>query len=207
VQRGKWVLENLLGTPPPAPPPNIPPLEAHGKDGKMSMRQAMEEHRANPVCASCHSKMDPIGFALENFDGIGQWRDKDNGSPIDSSGKLPDGSSFDGAAGLRRALLTAHKDEFISTFTEKLMTYALGRGVEPYDRPAMRSIIREAAKQDSTIPAFINAIVRSPQFQMRAAPVLSQKESQKENPNPKPLSPSAAENTNPAKAGTKAKKS
>jgi mono/diheme cytochrome c family protein len=169
VQRGKWVLENLLGTPPPAPPPNIPALDPHGKDGKMTMRQAMEMHRANPVCASCHSRMDPIGFALENFDGIGQWRDKDNGVAIDSSGTLPDGSAFDGAAGLRNALLTAHKDEFIATFTEKLMTYALGRGVEPYDRPAMRAIIREAATQNSTIPAFINAIVGSPQFQMRVS--------------------------------------
>ena len=167
VQRGKWVLENMLGTPPPAPPPNVPALDPHGKDGNMSMRQAMELHRANPVCASCHSKMDPIGFALENFNGIGQWRDKDNGAPIDSSGTLPDGSAFDGAAGLRKALLTAHRDEFIATFTEKLMTYALGRGVEPYDRPAMRAIIREAATQNSTIPAFINAIVKSPQFQMR----------------------------------------
>jgi hypothetical protein len=117
--------------------------------------------------------MDPIGFALENFDGIGQWRDKDNGAVIDSSGKLPDGSSFDGAAGLRQALLTAHKDEFIATFTEKLMTYALGRGIEPYDRPVMRSVIREAAKENSTIPALINAIVKSPEFQMRAAPQIT----------------------------------
>ena len=167
VQRGKWVLENMLGTPPPAPPPNVPALDPHGKDGKMSMRQAMEMHRANPVCASCHSKMDPIGFALENYDGIGQWRNDDDGAAIDPSGTLPDGSSFSGAAGLRQALLTALKDEFISTFTEKLLTYALGRGVEPYDRPAMRSIIREAATKNSTIPAFIGAIVRSPQFQMR----------------------------------------
>ena len=196
VQRGKWVLENLLGTPPPAPPPNIPALDPHGKDGNMTMRQAMEMHRANPVCASCHSKMDPIGFALENFDGIGQWRNEDNGAPIDSSGKLPDGSAFDGAAGLRKALLSAHQEEFISTFTEKLMTYALGRGVEPYDRPALRAIMREAAKQNTTIPAVINAIVRSPQFQMRAAPaapvtrsaattnatVVDQKDNQKATP-------------------------
>jgi hypothetical protein len=178
VQRGKWVLENLLGTPPPAPPPNIPALDPHGKDGKMTMRQAMEMHRANPVCASCHSKMDPIGFALENFDGIGQWRDVDNGAAIDSSGKLPDGSAFNGAAGLRQALLAAHQEEFISTFTEKLMTYALGRGVEPYDRPAMRAIMREAAKQNTTIPAVIDAIVRSPQFQMRAAPAATATRSQ-----------------------------
>ncbi|HXJ39612.1 MAG TPA: DUF1585 domain-containing protein, partial [Bryobacteraceae bacterium] len=153
--------------PPPAPPPNIPPLDPHGKDGKQSMRQAMEQHRANPVCASCHSKMDPLGFALENYDGIGAWRDKDNGTVIDSSGVLPDGSKFNGAAGLREALLQHHRDEFIATFTEKLMTYALGRGVEPYDRPVMRSVMREASKQNTTIQALINAIIQSPQFQLR----------------------------------------
>jgi cytochrome c553 len=167
VQRGKWVLENLLGTPPPPPPPNVPSLDAHGKDGKLSMRQAMEAHRANPVCASCHSRMDPIGFALENFDGVGAWRDKDNGTVIDSSGKLPDGATFNGAAGLKKLLLTQHREEFISTFTEKLMIYALGRGLEGYDRPAVRAVMHEAAKNDSTIPALIDAIVDSPQFQMR----------------------------------------
>lgn len=167
VQRGKWVLENLLGTPPPPPPPNVPALEAHGKDGKLSMRQAMEAHRANPVCASCHSRMDPIGFALENFDGIGAWRDQDNGTLIDSSGKLPDGGAFNGAAGLKTLLLTQHRDEFISTFTAKLMTYALGRGLEGYDQPAVRAVMREAAKNNSTIPALIDAIVASPQFQTR----------------------------------------
>ena len=167
VQRGKWVLENLLGAPPPPPPPNVPSLETKGKHGQLSMRQAMEAHRANPVCASCHSRMDPIGFALENYNGIGQWRDKDNGAPIDASGKLPDGTTFNGPAGLKQLLLTQHRDEFISTFTEKLMTYALGRGLESYDRPAMREIIRDAAKHDATIPSLIEAIVRSPQFQMR----------------------------------------
>ncbi|HVW84571.1 MAG TPA: DUF1592 domain-containing protein, partial [Bryobacteraceae bacterium] len=167
VQRGKWVLENLLGTPPPPPPPNVPSLDPHGKSGKLSMRQAMEMHRANPVCASCHSRMDPIGFALENFDGVGAWRTEDNGSPIDASGKLPDGTTFNGAAGLKKLLLTQHRDEFLSTFTEKLMTYALGRGLEPYDAPAVRAIMRDAAKQNDTIPALINSIVRSPQFQMR----------------------------------------
>jgi hypothetical protein len=161
------VLENLLGTPPPAPPPNVPPLDPHGKDGKISMRQAMEAHRANPVCATCHSRMDPIGFALENYNGIGQWRDQDNGTTIDASGKLPDGAAFTGPAGLKQLLLTQHRDEFISTFTEKLMTYALGRGLESYDRPAVRSIMREAAKHNDTIPALIDSIVKSPQFQMR----------------------------------------
>jgi hypothetical protein len=120
--------------------------------------------------------MDPIGFALENFDGIGAWRDKDNGAVIDSSGKLPDGSAFNGAAGLRNLLLTQHRDEFISTFTEKLMTYALGRGLESYDRPAIRSIMREAAKDNTTVPALIRAIIDSPQFQMRK-PVLEAKTS------------------------------
>jgi len=177
VQRGKWVLENLLGTPPPPPPPNVPSLDPHGKDGKMSMRQAMEMHRANPVCATCHSRMDPIGFALENFDGIGAWRDEDNGTKIDSSGKLPDGSAFNGAAGLRTLLLTQHRDEFISTFTEKLMIYALGRGLESYDRPTIRTIMRDAAKDNTTIPALIRAIIASPQFQMRKATDLRSKES------------------------------
>ncbi len=167
VQRGKWILENLLGTPPPAPPPNVPPLDTHGKEGKLTMRQAMEAHRANPVCASCHSKMDPLGFALENYDGIGQWRDTDGGADIDPSGTLPNGASFKGGAGLRQALLNNHREEFVSTFTEKLMIYALGRGLEPYDRPVMRSIMREAARHNTTIPALINAIIQSPQFQMR----------------------------------------
>lgn len=167
VQRGKWVLENLLGTPPPPKPPDVPDLEPHGKDGKLTMRQAMDQHRANPTCAGCHSKMDPIGFSLENFDGIGAWRDKDNGAVIDASGKLPDGTVFSGAAGLTSLLLGQHREEFISTFTEKLMTYALGRGIESYDRPAMRSIIKEAEMRNTTIPALIDAIVKSSQFQMR----------------------------------------
>jgi cytochrome c551/c552 len=167
VQRGKWVLENLLGTPPPPPPPNVPSLDPHGKDGNLTMRQAMEAHRANPVCASCHSRMDPIGFSLENYNGVGAWRDKDNGAAIDPTGKLPDGTVFTGPAGLKQLLLTQHRDEFLSTFTEKLMTYALGRGLDPSDRPAVRAILRDAAKQDDTIPALIDAIVGSPQFQMR----------------------------------------
>jgi len=113
--------------------------------------------------------MDPIGFALENYDGIGAWRDTDNGMVIDATGKLPDGSVFQGSAGLSRLILEQHSNEFIATFAEKLMTYALGRGIERYDKPALRTIIQEAAKQNSTIPAFIDAIVKSPQFQMRKA--------------------------------------
>ena len=168
VQRGKWVLENLLGTPPPPPPPDIPALEAHAKDGKhLTMRQQMEQHRANPTCSSCHSRMDPIGFSLENYDGIGAWRSKDGGNPIDASGKMPDGATFDGPGGLRNLLLTTHRDEFLATVTEKLLTYALGRGLEFYDGPAMRAIVRDAATQNSTIPALISSVVKSPQFQMR----------------------------------------
>ncbi len=170
VQRGKWVLENLLGTPPPPPPPDIPALEAKTKSGKLlTMRQQMEQHRANPTCASCHSRMDPIGFSLENYDGIGAFRTKDGGSTIDTTGKMPDGHVFQGPAGLKNLLLTTHRDEFISTFTEKLMTYALGRGIEYSDKPGMRAIIRDAAKQNTSIPAMINAIISSPQFQMRRA--------------------------------------
>jgi hypothetical protein len=168
VQRGKWVLENLLGSPPPPPPPDIPTLESHQKEGvHLTMRQQMEQHRANPTCASCHSRMDPIGFSLENYDGDGKWRSKDSGAVIDASGKMPDGATFSGPAGLKDLLLTKHRDEFISTFTEKLLTYALGRGVEYYDRPAMRAIIKDAASQNTTIPALIQSIVKSSQFQMR----------------------------------------
>jgi len=168
VQRGKWVLENLLGTPPPPPPPHIPALEAKAKDGKrLTMRQQMEQHRANATCASCHARMDPIGFSLENYDGIGAWRSKDDGNAIDASGKMPDGTVFDGPSGLRNLLLTAHRDEFLATVTEKLLTYALGRGLEFYDGPAMRAIVRDAAAQNYTIPALISSVVKSPQFQMR----------------------------------------
>jgi cytochrome c551/c552 len=168
VQRGKWVLENILGSPPPPPPPDIPALEAHSKEGKqLTMRQQMEQHRANPTCASCHSRMDPIGFSLENYDGDGKWRSKDAGNVIDVSGKMPDGTTFQGPAGLKDLILNKHREEFIDTFTEKLLTYALGRGVEYYDRPSMRAVIRDAETQNTTIPALIESIVKSPQFQMR----------------------------------------
>ncbi|HEY3839478.1 MAG TPA: DUF1592 domain-containing protein [Bryobacteraceae bacterium] len=171
VQRGKWVLENLLGSPPPPPPPDIPALEAHSKEGKsLTMRQQMEQHRTNAVCASCHGRMDPIGFALENYDGVGAWRAKDSGNTIDAAGKLPDGTTFEGPAGLNKLLLTRYREAFISTFTDKLMTYALGRGLEYYDQPALRAIIRDAAHENTTIPAIIQSIVKSPQFQMRRTP-------------------------------------
>lgn len=168
VQRGKWILENLLGTPPPPPPPDIPDLKPHAKDGsKLTLRQAMEQHRSNAVCASCHSRMDPIGFALENFDGIGAWRTEESGAPLDVTGKFPNGSEFKGPAGLKKLLLTSHRDEFIGTVTEKLLTYALGRGLEPYDKPVVRSIVRKAVNENYRMSALIAAVVESTPFQMR----------------------------------------
>ena len=168
VLRGKWVLENILGTPPPPPPPDIPSLVETSEDGKaLSMRQAMEEHRANPVCASCHNVMDPLGFAMENFDGIGSWRTRDAGDSIDSSGVLPDGTSFHGPAELQQVLLEGKREEFVATATERLLTYALGRGVEAYDAPAVRSIIREAATSDYRWSSLFVGIVKSTPFQMR----------------------------------------
>ncbi len=168
VQRGKWVLDNLLGSPPPPPPQNVPDLVAHAKDGRsLTMREQMEMHRANPVCASCHARMDPIGFALENFDGVGKWRDKDSGSAIDSSGKLPGGVQFAGPSGLKKLLLANYRDQFETTVTAKLLTYALGRGLEYYDMPVVRSIMRQAASEDYRMSALIADIVKSTPFQMR----------------------------------------
>jgi hypothetical protein len=170
VQRGKWILENLLGTPPPPPPPDVPELKPVAADGrKLSMREQLEMHRANPICASCHGRMDPIGFALENFDGVGQWRDEDSGVKIDPAGRLPNGQEFDGPAGLRKLLVDKHGDEFVETVTEKLMIYALGRGLAPYDKPTVRAIARQAGGQDYRMSAFIEAVVESVPFQMRRA--------------------------------------
>ena len=168
VQRGKWILDNLLGSPPPPKPPDIPELEAHSKDGKpLTMREQMELHRSNAICASCHARMDPIGFALENFDGVGKWRDQDAGSAIDASGKLPGGVQFQGPAGLKKLLVANYGYQFETTVTEKLLTYALGRGLEYYDKPAVRSIIRQAAADNYRMSALITAIVKSTPFQMR----------------------------------------
>ncbi|PYR00417.1 MAG: hypothetical protein DMF97_09575, partial [Acidobacteria bacterium] len=158
-----------LGTPPPPPPPDVPELKAapHGK--VLSMREQMQVHRANAVCAACHARMDPIGFALENYDAVGRWRSEDAGTTIDASGKLPDGTDFQGPAGLSQLLLTRYRDDFVRTATEKLLTYALGRGVEYYDFPAVRSIDREAARDNYRISSLILAIVKSTPFQMRRA--------------------------------------
>ena len=172
VVRGKWLLENVLGTPPPPPPPNVPALTENDESGEppKSMRERMEAHRANPVCASCHRVMDPLGFALENFDGIGRWRTtSEAGTPIDAAGELADGTPVEGPASLRRALLK-RPESFVTTVTEKLLTYGLGRGVEYYDAPAVRRIVREAADDDYRWSTLIAGITRSVPFQMRRAP-------------------------------------
>jgi Protein of unknown function (DUF1592)/Protein of unknown function (DUF1588)/Protein of unknown function (DUF1587)/Protein of unknown function (DUF1585)/Protein of unknown function (DUF1595) len=166
--RGKWVLEQLLGTPPPPPPANVPFLKEDASHTKLSMRQRMTEHATSPSCAVCHKIMDPIGFALENFDGLGKWRELggDSGTePIDSAGTLPDGTAFDGPAGLRDVLLS-RSDLFVENFIERLLTYSLGRGVEEYDRPIIRKIAREAAPQGNKWSAIILSIVQTKPFQM-----------------------------------------
>ena len=170
VLRGKWLLENILGTPPPAPPPNVPALPDKGPDGqRQSVRERLEEHRKNPACASCHAQMDPLGFALENFDAIGTWRAKDEaGSPIDASGSLPGAPEFRGLAGLR-TLLLERREQFVDTVAERLLSFALGRGVEYYDRPALRKITLDAKSHDYRWSTLILEIVQSVPFQMRRA--------------------------------------
>jgi hypothetical protein len=168
VIRGKWILEVLLGSPPPPPPPNVPLLDAttDAAAGRtLSVREAMELHRANPACTSCHKVIDPLGLALENFDATGTWRIKDNGVAVDATGELYDGTPIDGPPGLRQALLK-YQDVFIATFTESLMTYALGRRVEYYDMPTVRVIAREAKANDYRISSFIKGIAGSSAFQM-----------------------------------------
>jgi cytochrome c5 len=169
VLRGKWILENVLGTPPPAPPPNVPALKENGDGKQLSLRQLMEQHRANPACATCHKVMDPLGLALENFDAIGQWRTKEPAGPIDAAGQLADGTKVTGVADLRKALLQ-HPEQFVGTVTEKMLTYALGRGLEYYDMPVVRGIVREAAKSNYRFSALVMGIVQSPSFEMRKAP-------------------------------------
>ena len=168
VLRGKWVLENLLGAPPPAPPPDVATLEEENEEGEpLSMREAMAIHRDNPACAVCHAPMDPIGFSLENYDAIGKWRPtSEAGTPIDASGMLPDGATFEGPTGLRDLLLD-RPDDFVGTVTEKLMMYALGRGLEYYDAPTVRQIVRDAAGEDYRWSSIILGIVKSAAFQMR----------------------------------------
>ena len=168
VLRGKWILDNLLGAPPPPPPPNVPNLREKNTDGTpLSMREAMVQHRANPVCASCHLRMDPVGFAFENFDALGRWRTRgESGAPIDATSILADGSKLDGLPGIRRFLLS-QREAFIANLTEKLLTYALGRNVDYFDMPVVRKIVREAAPSDYTFSSLILGVTRSLPFRMR----------------------------------------
>jgi hypothetical protein len=172
VMRGKWIMEVLLGSPPPPPPPNVPALEETKgtSEGKvLSVRERMEEHRRNPACTSCHRVIDPLGLALENFDVTGKWRIKDGQSAVDPTGDLYDGTKMSGPEGLRAALVK-HQDAFFLSFTESLMTYALGRRVEAFDMPAVRRIIRDASQQNYRLSAFVQGVVASAAFQMSRVP-------------------------------------
>ena len=168
VQRGKWILENIFGAGPPPPPPDVPELGERAEDGKLlSMRARMAQHRSNPVCASCHSQMDSLGLPLENFDAVGGWRDRgESNEAIDASGTLPDGTPFNGPRELREALLR-RPDTFLATMTEKLLTYAIGRGLAYYDAPAVRAITRDAARDNYPFSQIVLGIVNSVPFQMR----------------------------------------
>jgi hypothetical protein len=170
VLRGKWVLENIAGAPPPPPPDNVPPfkeeVEAHKPS---SVRERLEQHRRNPACASCHRVIDPVGFALENFDAVGAWRTRDGGTlgdVIDASGQLADGTQISGVIALRQALLR-EPETFVRTLTEKLLTYGLGRGLIAADMPVVRAIAREARVRDYAFSSLVLGIVRSVPFQMR----------------------------------------
>ena len=169
VLRGKWLLENLLGAPPPPPPADVPALKEIGEEGvaPSSVRERLELHRQNPACATCHAQMDPLGFALENFDAIGRWRTTgEGGAPIDASATTPDGTTISGPGDLAQ-LLTSQPELFAATVVEKLMTYALGRGGEHYDAPVVRAVVREAADEGYRWSALISGIVSSSPFQMR----------------------------------------
>ena len=169
VLRGKYVLENLLASPPPPPPPNVPSLSTdNAKSGEqLTLREAMVQHRANPACANCHARMDPIGFAMENFDAIGKWRDQDAGKPIDVSSKLPDGTVVDGLAGVKQLLLK-DPQRFVTAVTDKLLMYGIGRNVQFFDAPAVRNIVRDASAHDYKFDALVLGVVKSAPFQMRS---------------------------------------
>jgi hypothetical protein len=169
VLRGQWVLKNLVGAPPPPPPANVPELKDNTVLSTLSVRERLKQHRANDACASCHASIDPIGFVLENFDAVGRWRESEDGNPIDVSGGFVDGSEFVGASGLEQALLD-RPDLFVRTLTEKLITFALGRGVEFYDAPAVRKIVADARDDDYRFTRLILGIVESTPFRMRMSP-------------------------------------
>jgi hypothetical protein len=168
VLRGKWILENLLNAPPPAPPPGVPTLDESKSGQTASLRMQMEEHRKNPTCASCHSRMDPLGFGLENFNAIGAWRTEDGKFPVDASGTLPDGRTFRTPAELK-VLLRQDRDVFARALTEKLLIYAVGRGLERYDRPTVAEIVAKLPVQDYRFSSLVSGIVNSLPFQMRSA--------------------------------------
>ncbi len=169
VKRGKWILDNMLAAPPPPPPPDVPALQDKHDGRLLTAREQLEMHRKNPACAACHIKMDPLGFSLENFDAVGAFRQKDAGQPIDVSATMPDGMRFSGLAGLQKVLL-ARKDEFTSAFTERLLTYALARGVDARDMPTVRTITRGAAADGYRIQTIIRGIVTSAPFTLRKTP-------------------------------------
>jgi hypothetical protein len=166
VIRGKWILENILGTPPPPPPANIPALKDNTVSSSLKVRERLAEHRANLACTGCHKLMDPAGFSLENYDAVGRWRAFEEGRPIDSMGGLPDGSRFEGVTGLEKALLK-RPEVFVNTLTERLLTFALGRGVESFDAPAIRKIVRDSHSQDYRFSSLIAGIATCTPFQMR----------------------------------------
>jgi hypothetical protein len=170
VFRGKYVLSTFLNTPPPPPPPNVPTLDESNKGAATvpkTVRAQLELHRKNPACAGCHRVIDPVGFALENFDSVGQWRDKDpDGAPLDVAGTLADGTQVNGPAALRVAIVS-RPDAFVTVVTEKMLTYALGRGLEPADMPVVRRIVKKAAQNDYRLSSIVMGIVESAPFQMR----------------------------------------
>jgi hypothetical protein len=166
VIRGKWILENIVGTPPPPPPANVPSLRENTVAASLPIRERLAEHRSNAACASCHRLIDPVGFSLEQFDAVGRWRTLEEGKPVDAAGGLPDGSEFAGVAGLEKALLQ-RPEWFVRTLTEKLFTFALGRAPEDFDAPAIRRIVREARAQNYRFSSLIVGLTTSTPFQMR----------------------------------------
>jgi len=169
VLRGKWILESVLGTPPPPPPPDVPVLADSASTSAASLREQLQKHRSNPACASCHSRLDPLGFSLENFDAVGKFRSSEGGSPIEASGAMPNGTVIDGPEGLKKILLS-RKDEFVENLASQLLTYALGRGLDYYDQPAVREIRRQTERDGYRFSSMVLAIVNSVPFEMRRAP-------------------------------------
>jgi hypothetical protein len=169
VKRGHWILTNLLAAPPPPPPPDIPALKTTLDGRVLSAREQLELHRADPACSSCHAKMDPLGYALESFDAVGVYRTQEAGRPLDVTATLPDGTEFRAPSGLRKVMME-RKDEFTRAFTERLLTYALGRGTEAPDMPTVRGIARAAAQDGYRLRAIILGIVKSEPFNLRRTP-------------------------------------